>query len=715
MSKLAIEKLATELSTLVSSYDKTKWNLGTLIKRNTGGGLLDNFISPLKVALARPMEESTAFVVMFPHVIDISATKQWVFAIENAYSATATRRVVAYEYNKTNQQYNYLGFITMTLQTATAHTQRGFRVARYLHTSGTVQATGTAVTGSSTQFNTERIALGARIGFGSTDPTQITQWYRISAIASDTGLTLATSVASAVSAGTPYVIEELRPMVVTTNATTTNGGLFVAKGITIDDFITTGTTISASASTVDNQKLVYWLADAGTITNTVGCGLMLDAETSKTTHYAYVLDGTTNVKVYRYNLRANDTIATGKMTLTGTNIVSTATQSVTGTNSQANNGRIATASHGAGSGIKSIYFVTTTRVYRADISNITNGNASWQSDNRVEASTGSSTTYPLTSALNTIEYMDSIDRFVITTTGATAFRNYITRYPATSGDPFDYIFGMDLKQIDQSTASADSYPVPVNSISLPFSVWSEAGITHIIRNGTTALNNHMYAVPFGAHADFADSTNQYAISPEFVLPNINKLLRVYADAIQYLGNNSLQFPLEGIVLKYRTSGINDNSGSWSTVNANNDLSSIGAPASIQFRIDFKTISSGFCIPARILGLAVVYEDLNTDSHYQPSASFSSSSTKHFAWRFATAFGGTVPTLRIRLYDAETGGLLLDDDTATHTLGTFEKSTDLGVSWGAYDTSDKSNEDTFIRYQPTSIADNIKVRALLTLA
>jgi hypothetical protein len=55
---------------------------------------------------------------------------------------------------------------------------------------------------------------------------------------------------------------------------------------------------------------------------------------------------------------------------------------------------------------------------------------------------------------------------------------------------------------------------------------------------------------------------------------------------------------------------------------------------------------------------------------------------------------------------------LDDTTAT--VGPWEKTTD-GTNWIAYGTlSDKSNETTYIRYTPTTLPDNIKVRALLTL-
>lgn len=120
------------------------------------------------------------------------------------------------------------------------------------------------------------------------------------------------------------------------------------------------------------------------------------------------------------------------------------------------------------------------------------------------------------------------------------------------------------------------------------------------------------------------------------------------------------------------------------------------------------------MPARVLGINLSFEDNTSDSHYALSVEKSSVSSKIFAWWFKTAFGGTVPTLTVRLYDADTGGLLLTDDTATPTLGTFEKTTD-GTTWASYNTTDRANDTTWIRYTPSSLADNIKVEAYISLA
>jgi hypothetical protein len=138
-------------------------------------------------------------------------------------------------------------------------------------------------------------------------------------------------------------------------------------------------------------------------------------------------------------------------------VISTAPQLVTGTVIGVNNGRIGTLNHGVGAGEKSLYFVTATRIYRAAISKIFGGNLGWISDNRPEIPPGSVSTFPATSALNVIEISDSIDRLIVLTTGATGFRNYITRYPEVAGDEFDHIWGVDDKQQDQASSLGNAY------------------------------------------------------------------------------------------------------------------------------------------------------------------------------------------------------------------------------------------------------------------
>ena len=82
--------------------------------------------------------------MMYPHAVTISSTKDWIFLVENSVNAVADRRISLYEYNKSSLSYTWIGHIIATLNTSTAHTIRGFRALRYLHTTGEASASGTA-------------------------------------------------------------------------------------------------------------------------------------------------------------------------------------------------------------------------------------------------------------------------------------------------------------------------------------------------------------------------------------------------------------------------------------------------------------------------------------------------------------------------------------------------------------------------------------------
>lgn len=706
MAKRVTEMTFTGTTTPYTAYDATKTNLGTLIQQRTGVLDTDKFVGPMPLGVARPMESSTAIACAYPHVLPWDTDNDRVFVIENG-TAAATRRVVMYNYEKSTSTFDWMGFITLTFPTATNHTVRGFRMNRQLYTTGTASVSGTTVTGSGTAWSASGIPVGCRIGFGSTDPNAITTWYEISAVGSDTGITL-TASAGTVSSG-PYVIDDLRVLVTTTNATVANGGLFMAKGLRTEIFATGGTTIAA-ATTADDVRAVYWCADAAIVTNTISCGLAVGGFDSWTQQYIYVIDGTTTTcRVYKYNIRAALTsISSGKTT--AAYVYVTAAQTPTGTVSQANNGRVDTLNHGPGSGVESLYFVTTTRVYRSSLTDITSGNSVWQTDAMVEVPPGGTSTYAATSALSSCEIASNIDRLIVMSSGTSSARSYVTKFN-TNSDPFDHIFLSDDKQLDQSSTDSGAVSHPSIQASV-LSVWSEGGIAYLCRNTTTAVGNQMYAVPLSAHWAYASgATNQRLITPSLATTNATSLTRVYTNNAQLLGSSTTGLPPEPYRTYYRTTGISDDSGSWSLLDDTGSLSGISAGSEIQFMYEFRIIGT-FCIPTRLYSVAVVYEDNTTDSHYQPSVAMSDTTNKHFAWRFSTAFGSTVPTLRVRLYDAVSGGLLVDDDSVT-AAGTWEKSTNDGGAWAAYDTTDKGNDTTYIRYTPVSLGNNIKVRALLT--
>lgn len=702
MATRAIDFKFNGITTTIDNYDENKTNLGTLIKQYTGALPINQFAGPSKIGFARPVEASTSIPGIYPHIVRFSDTIDWCFLVDNA-TAAPTRRVILYEYDRETSIFNWKGFITLTYPTVTNHTVRGFRVSRELYTEGTVAVSGTTVTGSSTLWNTSRLSVGSRIGFGSTDPTQILTWYEITAIGSDTSITINAS-AGTISPSTEYVIEDIIIITSTTNATAANGGLFISKGIRYELFTSVGTVIPA-ATTVDRIRAVYWLADASTVLNTAACGSAIDDIISWTDKRVYVLD-TATVRVYVYNIRAALTIASGKST--NAFLFKTGNQAVIGAISQANNGRIVTTEHGPGLGVTSLYFVTATRIYRAAISNITDSSVSWQSDVMVEMPPGGVNTYALTNSLSSIEFAGDIDKFIVLTSGAAGMRSYVTSYN-TSSQPMEHIFLIDDKSMDSSLSDPDT-PIFPRTLSLPFSIWSEQGVMYMSRIGTTNIQNQIYTIPIGAHNTYAIANNQMLITPKFDISNSNKLYNVSVRNIEKIGTDVYSIPTEAYKLYYRTSGISDNSGVWTLLDEIGDLTGVSG-TEIQFGFTFKIIGNT-CLPARICGICLSYEDDTNDSHYIPSVGNSSLTDRIFAYRQDISWGSDIPNMRIRLYNADSGVIIIDDNVTSSSYGVFQYSADSGASWGTWSSS-ADLVGNYIRYTATSLPDGVKVKSILT--
>ena len=532
---------------------------------------------------------------------------------------------------------------------------------------GTVAVTGTAVTGTSTLWQAARFAVGARIGFGSTDPTLITTWFNITAIASDTSITLDVS-AGTIAAGAAFVIAELRAIIVTTNATTTNGGLFIVKGLNRDIFTLGGTTIPA-AGTVDNIRACYWIKDAAVQTNLAGAGSSRLDKISNTDHGLYVLD-TTN-RVFVYNLRAALTLTAGATSALdgagGGFRFATGVQAIVGTMSQNNNGRISALAHGPGSGVNSLYFVTTSRIYRCAITAITAASTTWQSDVMTEVPPGNSNTINATAVISGIEIADSIDRLLVMT--ASANRHYVTQYN-TIGSPMDGVFLSDHRTIQQGLAALSLIAVHPNTLSQTPSVWSENGLCSICLNGTTVSTNLIYWVAIGAHWSFAASTNQRLISPKIPTVGATKLYRVMTIIDNLFGSNELGLAAEPTRVYARTSGIDDNLGAWVLLGKSADLSGLAATGLVQFMFEFKIFGS-VMIPARLLGLNVTFETSDFPPEVVAYINDTDENNSIVGFIQEAVFSPSVPNFNISFYQASDNAILQSQDSTNTSNGVFE--------------------------------------------
>lgn len=687
--KTAVELAMTGSSvrfplTDMSNYDSTKHNLGPVFFQGTDSWTgSKTFIGPVPIQVARPMETTIATAAGMPHAIQIGAV-EYAVVLADISTAATLRKFLLYIYRTDLGTLTYRGAISYTW--ATAATVRGIRLQRSFTSTGTVTCSGTAVTGTGTDWFTKRFSAGCRIGFGSTDPDAITTWYDTApatAISADSGLTLQ-SAGPTLGSATPYILEDYSLLVVVTTATTlTNGGLWVFKGLSLSTTCWSSTATATAitiATTVDNLRAIYWIKDVATITLTIGAGLALDDVTSDNlTQYCYCLDATSasTATIHKYNVKAALTLTAGAAT--NAFIYKTGAATIVGTTSQNHNCRIGTLKHGAGNGVASLYFTTTTRLYRCALSGITSASVAFLSDVMLEIPPGGVNTIPATAAMNNLEIFNSLDRIGWFSTCATAFRSYMTQY-RTDSSQMDHLWLGDTKVVHASTGDANAYPYP-NTSSTNVASWGEGGLCFIARQGTTALLNQIYAIPTGAHWGYQNAApyNVY-ITPSIATPGASKYYRLYVQEVPQLGDDDLGVAPEGYRVYYRTSGITDNLGSWNLLDVSLDLSSIATAAAIQFKFEFK-IFSATCVPARLLGLAVIYEtadDIPADLRWNMDDSSATDGTVGFIQ--ATSFAVLPTVLQIDYYRVDNNANVLTQLSSGTTNGVFEYHN--GSSWVA---------------------------------
>jgi hypothetical protein len=741
MALLAVEKRMGALSSYAlpdGSYDQDKLGLCGVVSNPmfqfTGATDDDKWAGPFPSLLYKSWEAmggAAAHVSSFPSAVAETSDIDWIFTM-GPIAAAATHRVNLHTFTRSTQTFAYVGFVTFTYPDGANYTYKGFKAALDLYTTGTaaVNVDGVTVTGTATAWVGSRIPLGCRIGFGSTNPASIVNWYEIATIGgAETAMTLvAPGTGGAIPDG-PYVIEDLRLYWAMTHSTPALGGLMMAKGLRKDLFTNGGGAVGASVNT-DGVRGTYFLKDAAVCTNTTACGVGIDTKASWTSQDVYVYDQAAAVgTMFKYNVRAAlAALAAGRESGSALVAKTGTIAGLTGT-APLQNGmdNVCTPQHGAGSGVKSLYFTTTSRVYRVIVANVTTGSVSWIGGSMTEPTfqPGGANTFTAAGVTN-IVYLPGCDRFLLLN-GATAGtgKAYFTAYYEGAVTQLDRIIFSDDFHLEQASMDAN---MPPHTKGVPVAQMTGCqlnGLVYVQSAGTTDLNGHMSVFSFDA-----DWEGAYLITPRLLTPGCIAFNKAYGLAIRSIGAtiagvfstgttaHNFGLPTEPWRIHYRTAAadILNNTGVWQgPLNSLKDLAAVPPTAQIQFKIGFRTCSSsGTCVPARLLAMGVTYYDSVGDGHYQPSATWSDRVNKRFAWRFASPFGGAVPTLYIRIYDAVTLALLNSDNTAAPT-GTWEKSVDGGANWVAWTNADRANDITYLRWTPAIMADNFIAQATLNLS
>jgi len=656
------------------SYTASKVFLGALMTQvSQSGGPENVWAGPYPIALARPVEQALAIPGIFPVVVEENDTTDLVFIADFA-AAAATRRIQAYRYSHVSNAYNWEGAITLTLNTTTNHTIRGMDAFKYTWTGSILSGVGTSVTASAFDFSARRVTTGSRIGFGSTNPNEISTWYETKAFPSGGTMLLSSSLPAPI-ANTPFIVEDYWIALTTTNATAGAGGLYIVKGLVPQVFQNPATVIgSASLVTGDTTRRVHRLMDAATNRHTASAGLNFSSSWSDTTHSMFCLNGGGTVagQIIKHNIRAPLNMPAN---LNGSDTASTV-QVVTGMQSitpalieQNNNLLYWTLGHGPGSGSPSLYYTARSQVRRADESALTTGNTTWNSDFMSEVPPGGTSTFNATAALTSIDVMDTIDRLVLLSTHVSGARSFVTQYN-TIANPFDHIFLTNTQQLDQTSADTGVTPHPSTNVS-PMTLWTNKGVSHIIRHSLLASANHMYAVPLEAERQYASTTGAYLLTPKILTPNCAQYSRVAVFEDRRVGGVNLGISTESWRMYYRTSGIDDNSGGWTAVQEAGNMHGIAGSPEIQFKFEFRTLGHA-CVPARILSVIITYESSDVlPSQFEWNLNDSNTSDGTVGFNQVSLFGGSVPTLTINYYRSDTDALVLSQGSNTSTNGEFQ--------------------------------------------
>lgn len=711
MTKRAVEHSFDGATTPYTSYDSTKTSLGKLIVQKldeTGA----SFAGPMPVGVTRPCEVG---MVVLPSpacvsAIPFSSTVDWIFMGDGA-GAAATRVVKKYTFNRTTSQFTFCGSITLTFPSTGNKTTTGIRAMRYTYSQGSVTASGTAVSGSGTAWSSIGFAAGSRIGFGSDDPTRITRWYEIAAINSDTSITLTGAVDNTLG-DSSYVIEEIRLLYAFTSTTADQGGIVLVKGLNPWVFALTASTVVPAAVSTDNVRAVYWLKDVNIATTTAICGAVVLPEWSLADHRCYAInrDTTSIIRVYSFNLRAALTVVGGGASenaftfKTGTFTV-TFTGIITGNNASwcPNN--------------RNLWFTTSTTIpclMSIPETNIADGANPSPTESQQQGPFFNTFMNESTSGYSDLESLPDLNLML-----ATGFKTYAFSTRNTGGNSGLHA-GLCIDMHSNQSAAVPFNPLPHldrNPTAWPIHTSYQNGVLYVLRSAfgnTGAVGTQVYAIPLGAHWDYADGQGNPAnqerlITQSIPTPDAAKLLRLYVSRPTLYGSEYIGVPYESVRMYVRTSGIADDSGNWIRI-INGDLSGVSPTSEIQVMLEFR-IFGNVLVPAKVYGVSVVYEDTSTDDHFVPSVSHSNNGANQFAWKFDTRFHSPI-NLRVVLQDAETDAVLLNDYT-DFSDGLFEKSTDNGQTWANWDSNELSNTTTYVRYTPPSLPPEILVSAKLT--
>ena len=588
-------------------YDHKKLNITEDHVLNAGYKYIDNYIS-----VKSNFDYNQGIVQNYANTGDVvSWSDNITWLVLDEYRNWNISRFHLYTYDKRINQFDYVGstYVTYPITQSLQAYDKPYVVYNVIN-NGTVSVSGTSVTGSSTIWNDQKLCVGYRIGFGSDTPEFVNDWYEISAINSNTSITL-TSTATSYPVNTPYVIEEFMIVSARFNGSDfTRGGLFVIKGLSYFDFIHEKINSIPAATTVDRIKAAYHLDDISTQSYWYpNCAI--GSKVDNNTQYVYVASLQNNITTGNhllvFNLRADLTsISAG---ITSSAIVARSNTFAFPFNAPpATSGKmtIAKTSSGPGKDEECIYFANYGRVLRIPTKLLLTPNANVIIDEFSSIYGNGGFLYGGWYSTKFHKYLPEEDMFFFQDFSYAHMGFY--RYKPGIRD------AIKLKRRYYTPWYSYTYNQLIFNVSNDVN-WSLNLMTHV-SNGMIFFTReqadqwvNIQAICYKPDELFAKKYNSYIITPTISTYNARKLSKIIiSDNFVEGDDRYAKLPAE-YNLYIRTEGIEDNTGKWILLNRMHDLSDIKATDKCQFRFEF-TVLAYSTIPRKIYNIDVFYETKN---------------------------------------------------------------------------------------------------------
>jgi hypothetical protein len=662
-----------------SGYDPDKLSIGRFQKLYTGSNdLYDNYISSLPAFNYAFGEEYYNFFVRrdnaqryfhFIRTIKISENIIWVFILRYHASGSNIRGIESFTFNRSTWSVTWNGSLNVTFVSNQAAGDIDFEVMYEKTTEGYVETVDGSflISGTNTVFSDRKISIGSRIGFGSNDPTKISQWFTISEIISNTKLTI-NGVPNVFGKYVRYVIEEIR-FVIATNV----NGLYYVKGIVPEDFRINNpiNTIAVSAG-LDRRKLVYNLRDANTNSFVNITGIAIGPKIDDNTQYLYVKNARVNIyndtKFFVFNLRKDLTVVN--------NYDITAFSFSTGFLPSLNR-------YGYFYGLKyikpksGIYKDKDLLLFRMQFDILL------VEPNKIikDGKYFFDTSYSLTRAsIPSIRGFDSqnapdfhydsyTDSFIWSPSGDRMLN--ISNLSFGEQEPrwfhMGYAYSSELFKKNIKDYSHHLTQVGTKFLSSVDGILflSNYSIDYRFPNSV-----HMHVYPIGSDCDLPSEPENRVICPKISTINFSRLTRLQVDNQHMTGENpDFSLPNDPYRVFYRTEGIEDNSGAWIKLTEDFTLSHINLKTHIQFMFNFKQGLT--LIPARIYSYTLVGEKLELlPKIFRFNSNVSNLSGNIYGFEQIKVNSNSF-NLKITIYREKDNKILFTQTSSSSQFGTFQ--------------------------------------------